>query len=57
MVKIMERRTDQEVIWNPRTRLGSLVQSGQVKSLSQLFENGWKIKEYQIDNELLPDIK
>ena len=57
MVKIMERRTDQEVIWNPRTRLGSLVQSGQVKSLSQLFENGWKIKEYQIVNELLPDIK
>ena len=35
-----QRRTDQEQIWNPRTRLGSLVQSGKVTSLSQLFENG-----------------
>ena len=52
-----QRRTDQEQIWNPRTRLGSLVQSGKVTSLSQLFENGWKIKEYQIVNQLLPDLK
>ena len=52
-----QRRTDQEQIWNPRTRLGSLVQSGKVTSLSQLFENGWKIKEYQIVNHLLPDLK
>ena len=51
-----QRRTDQDSIWIPRTRLGSLVQSGKVTSLSQLFENGWKIKEYQIVNQLLPDL-
>ena len=52
-----ERKPEPEVIWTPRTRLGTLVQSGSVQSLDTIFQNGWKIKEYEIVNKLLPDIK
>ena len=52
-----ERRPEPEVIRTPRTRLGTLVQSGSVQSLDTIFQNGWKIKEYEIVNKLLPDVK
>ena len=51
------RQPEPEKIWIPRTRLGTLVQSGSVQSLDTIFQNGWKIKEYEIVNKLLPDIK
>ena len=42
------RQPEPEKIWLPRTRLGTLVQSGSVQSLDTIFQNGWKIKEYEI---------
>ena len=51
------RQPEPEKIWLPRTRLGTLVQSGSVQSLDTIFQNGWKIKEYEIVNKLMPDIK
>ena len=44
-------------IWKPRTKLGNLVSSGEVTSMSEVFENGWKIKEPEIVRTLLPEIK
>lgn len=43
--------------WQPRTKLGRLVLEGKVTSLSEVFENGWRIKEPEIVRFLLPDIK
>ncbi len=43
--------------WTPRTRLGEQVSAGKVGSMSEIFENGWKIKEPEIVRALLPDIK
>jgi len=55
----MSRETtqQQEAPWIPRTRLGSLVQSGKIASLEEVFEQGWKIKEPEIVKTLIGDIK
>ena len=52
-----ERKPEPVIPWNPRTRLGSMVQAGSVQSMDDIFQNGWKIKEYEIVNKLIPDIK
>lgn len=54
-----EQRTIQQPTeeWQPRTRLGRLVLEGKVTSLSEIFENGWRIKEPEIVKHLLPDIR
>ena len=52
-----ERKPEPVVPWNPRTRLGSMVQAGSVQSMDAIFQNGWKIKEYEIVNKLIPDIQ
>ena len=39
-----ERKPEPVVPWIPRTRLGSMVQSGSVQSMNDIFQNGWKIK-------------
>tara|TARA_Y100000294_G_C8429816_1_gene286338 strand:+ start:70 stop:702 length:633 start_codon:yes stop_codon:yes gene_type:complete len=44
-------------LWNPKTKLGLLVSSGKVTSMNEIFENGWKIKEAEIVQTLLPEIK
>ncbi len=44
-------------LWKPKTRLGSLVSNGEVTSMNEIFENGWKIKESEIVKTLLPNIK
>ena len=43
--------------WQPRTALGKLVLEGRVTSLSEIFEGGWRIKEPEIVEYLLPDIR
>lgn len=43
--------------WNPRTRLGRMVAAGQVSSLAEIFEQGWRIKEPEIVKALMPDLK
>src|SRR3989338_9382529 len=43
--------------WIPRTELGKRVFSGEISSMQEIFNNGWKIKEAQIVDRLLPDIR
>ncbi|MFQ6055654.1 MAG: 30S ribosomal protein S5 [Methanosarcinales archaeon] len=42
--------------WNPQTRLGKLVQEGQVTTIDEALESGLPIKEPQIIDALLPDL-
>src|SRR6188472_91898 len=48
-----EHRTE----WKPRTTLGSLVASGKINSMDEVYENGMRIQESEIVKHLLPDIK
>ncbi len=43
--------------WVPKTRLGTLVSTGKVTSMDEIFENGWRIKESEIVRTLLPDVR
>jgi len=51
-VEVGEKQT-----WTPRTKLGMLVQSGKITSLSTIFEQGYRIREPEIVRTLLPDLK
>lgn len=43
--------------WFPKTRLGKLVKEGQVTSMGEALASGLPIKEYQIVDALLPEIR
>src|ERR671934_962563 len=47
----------QQSEWKPRTTLGSMVLSGKINSMDQIYENGMRIQEAQIVRHLLPDMK
>jgi len=47
----------QETPWVPRTTLGKQVLEGKVTSIREVFENNIPIKEPQIIDSLLPEIK
>ncbi|MCL4437002.1 MAG: 30S ribosomal protein S5 [Thaumarchaeota archaeon] len=53
------RRYEEDSVkeWVPKTRLGSLVATGKVTSMDEIFENGWRIKEAEIVRTLLPDVR
>lgn len=42
--------------WEPRTRLGRMVQNGDVTSMDQALETGLPLKESQIVDQLLPGL-
>lgn len=48
---------EQEVEWVPQTRLGKLVKEGQVTTMAEALASGLPIKESQIVDALLPEIK
>ena len=48
---------EEKVEWVPRTRLGKLVKEGQVTTMSEALESGLPIREYQIVDALLPEIR
>jgi small subunit ribosomal protein S5 len=48
---------EKDVEWVPRTRLGRLVKEGQVTTMSEALESGLPIREYQIVDALLPEIR
>ncbi|MCZ7385094.1 MAG: 30S ribosomal protein S5 [Candidatus Methanoperedens sp.] len=48
---------EQAVEWVPQTRLGKLVKEGQVTTMSEALESGLPIREYQIVDALLPEIR
>lgn len=43
--------------WIPKTRLGILVKEGQVTSMEEALNSGLPIKEYQLVDQLLPELK
>jgi len=46
-----------KVEWIPQTRLGKLVKEGQVTTMSEALASGLPIREYQIVDALLPEIR
>ncbi len=56
MRKEAERKMAEEENWIPRTRLGLLVQSGEIKSIEEALRSRYPLKEYQIVETLLPDL-
>ena len=48
---------EQRPEWVPQTRLGKLVKEGQVTTMSEALESGLPIREYQIVDALLPEIR
>ncbi len=43
--------------WQPRTKLGEMVKSGQIKSIEEIFAMGKPIKEVEIVDALLPGLE
>jgi small subunit ribosomal protein S5 len=46
-----------EAGWIPRTRLGALVQSGEIIDIGEVFAQGLRIKEPEIVDMLLPNLR
>jgi small subunit ribosomal protein S5 len=46
-----------EAGWIPKTKLGKMVQTGQVLSLDEVFTQGLRVMEPEIVDVLLPDLK
>ncbi|MHC1624343.1 MAG: 30S ribosomal protein S5 [Candidatus Methanospirareceae archaeon] len=42
--------------WKPRTRLGMLVQSGEIKTIEEALGSKYPLKEYQVVDALLPEL-
>ncbi len=51
------REREPEPPWVPKTRLGTLVSTGKITSLEEIFESGQRIKEAEIIKQLVPDMK
>lgn len=53
------RREQQEALdnWQARTMLGKMVQSGQITSIFEIFNEGYPIKEVEIIDILVPDLR
>lgn len=49
----MRRQQD----WKPRTEIGKMVQRGEITSIDQIFEKGLKIREPEIVDALLPNLR
>jgi len=55
----MSRRETSEGLeqWVPRTRLGKMIQEGRVTSIEEVFMGGLQIREPQIVDALIPDLR
>ncbi len=49
-------RHDDEEEWEPVTKLGRLVKSGEIKTIDEALRSRYPVKEYQIIETLLPDL-
>jgi small subunit ribosomal protein S5 len=45
-----------EYAWEPKTRLGELVQTGEIKTFDEALRSKYPLKEYQIVDALLPEL-
>ncbi len=53
------RRSRDETLerWTPKTKLGKMVREGQVSSIFEIFEEGYRIREVEVVDALVPDLK
>lgn len=52
-----ERRRPQPPEWIPRTKLGEAVKNGLITSIEEIFQNNYKVRETEIIEALLPNLK
>lgn len=64
MGKMEEAEPKEEVLevaaeeaWKPKTRVGQLVLEGKIKSIDEILEKGLRIKEPEVVDRLLPQLK
>ncbi|KAK6201330.1 ribosomal protein S5, N-terminal domain-containing protein [Scheffersomyces amazonensis] len=50
-------RREEEKGWTPVTKLGRLVKAGKITSIEEIYLHSLPVKEYQIIDLLLPDLK
>jgi small subunit ribosomal protein S5 len=50
------RRENTLTNWIPKTQLGKQVYEGQISSIYEIFNEGYKIKEVEIIDALVPDL-
>ncbi len=56
--KAKKRRLDERLSgWKPKTQLGKDVLSGKIKDIKEILKKGIKIKEPEITDFLIPDLK
>ena len=53
----MRSSNEKSESWMPRTKLGRMILEGQISSIEELFMEGFKIREPQIVDILLPDLQ
>jgi len=53
----MTRAEERVEGWTPRTKLGKMIQEGQISSMEEIFMEGQKIREPEIADVLLPDLE
>ena len=51
------RRESALETWIPRTRLGRMVLEGQITSIHEIFQEGYKLKEVELVDILVPDLR
>ncbi len=54
------RQFDEEaapVMWTPKTRLGTMVKNGEIKTMSDVLKSGLPLREPQVVDLLLPDVE
>ena len=51
------RRDNEEKGWVPVTKLGRLVKAGKITSMEEIYLHSLPVKEYQVVDQLLPDLK
>ena len=57
MSRVSQRIKERLESWSPRTRLGKLIQEGKISSMEEIFMEGYKIREPEIVDLLLPDLQ
>ena len=51
-----QKREPETIQWDPKTKLGKLVRSGQIKTMSDAIESGLPIMEPEIVDVLIPEV-
>lgn len=56
MMRKANKSRDEEEVWMPETRLGTLVNNGEIKSIEDALRSKYPLREYQIVDTLLPEL-